>query len=164
MKAFLKYIKAIFMNNTAKSLEIIALRSQIALLTEQLENKKIKKSKSNRAFRQLWVLISKLHPNWKPLSAVFKPDTVIRWHKIAFKLHWNKKSKKIGRPPIKKDVINLIKKIHKENPLMSPEKIYEMLLSMGITNPPAPNTMTKYIPTLRKPPSEKKGSILEDFS
>ena len=46
---------------------------------------------------------------------------------------------------------------------MSPEKIYEMLLSMGITNPPAPNTMTKYIPTLRKPPSEKKVQSWKTF-
>lgn len=92
------------MNNTAKSLEIIALRSQIALLTGQLENKKIKKSKSNRAFRQLWVLISRFHPNWKPLSAVFNPDTIIRWQKTAFKIHWSKKSKKAGRPPSEKQV------------------------------------------------------------
>ncbi len=115
MKSFLKFIKqwanyifqfikAIFMNNTAKSLEIIALRSQIALLTGQLENKKIKKSKSNRAFRQLWVLISRFHPNWKPLSAVFNPDTIIRWQKTAFKIHWSKKSKKAGRPPSEKQV------------------------------------------------------------
>lgn len=174
MKSFLKFIKqwanyifqfikAIFMNNTAKSLEIIALRSQIALLTGQLENKKIKKSKSNRAFRQLWVLISRFHSNWKPLSAVFNPDTIIRWQKTAFKIPWSKKSKKAGRPQVKKDVIDLIKEIHKENPLMSAEKIHEMLLSMGITNPPAPNTMTKYIPTLRKPPSEKQVQSWKTF-
>lgn len=39
------------MTNSAKNLEIIALKSQLALLTEQLENKKIKKPKSNRAYR-----------------------------------------------------------------------------------------------------------------
>lgn len=152
----LQFIKVIFMTNTAKDLEIIALRSQISLLTEKLEDKKIKKSKTTTAFRQLWVLISKFHPNWKPLSIIFKPDTVIRWHKTAFKLYWRKKSIKVGRPPIPKDVINLIKEIHKENPLMSAEKIHEMLLSMGIIDPPAPNTISKYVPTIRKPPSEKQ--------
>ena len=64
----LQFIKVIFMTNTAKNLEIIALRSQISLLTEKLENKKIKKSKTTTAFRQLWVLISNFHPNCKPLS------------------------------------------------------------------------------------------------
>lgn len=83
----LQFLKTIFMSNAAKNLEIIALRSQVALLTEQLENKKIKKPRTTIAFRQLWVLISKFHPNWKPLLAVFKPDTVIRWHRTAFKLY-----------------------------------------------------------------------------
>jgi transposase InsO family protein len=159
----IQIIKVVFMSNAAKNIEIIALRSQIALLTEQLENKKIKKSKSHRAFRELWVLISKFHSNWKQLSAIFKPDTVIRWHKTAFKIYWRKKSKKVGRPPIEKDIIKLIKKIHKENPLMSPKKIHEMLLSMGVVNPPAPNTMTKYIPELKKPPSEKQVQSWKTF-
>lgn len=144
------------MTNAAKNLEIMALRSQLALLNEQLENKKIKKPRSSTAFRQLWVLISKFHINWKSDSIIFKPDTVIRWHKTAFKMHWRRKSKKAGRPPISKDIIKLIKKIHEENPLMSTEKIHEMLLSMGIINPPAPNTIAKYVPTTRKPPSEKQ--------
>lgn len=151
------------MSNTAKNLEIIALRSQIALLTEQLENKKIKKTRTTVAFRQLWVLISKFHPNWKPLSAVFKPDTIIGWHRTSFKLHWRKKSKKVGRPPIPKDIINKIRQIHKENPLLSPEKIHEMLVSMGVINPLAPNTIAKYIPSTRKPPSEKQVQSWKTF-
>ena len=74
----LNIFKVVFMTHAAKNLEIIALRSQLALLTEQLENKMIKKPKSNRAYRQLWVLISKFHPNWKPLQSIFKPDTITR--------------------------------------------------------------------------------------
>lgn len=31
-----------------------------------------------------------------------------------------------------------------------------MLLSMGIIDPPAPNTISKYVPTIRKLPSEKQ--------
>ena len=98
MKSLLKYInqwasyvlcfaKTLFMNSTCKNLEIIALRSQLALLTEQLENKKIKKTRPTSAFRQLWVIISKVHRNWKSDLVVVKPATVIRWHKKAFKLH-----------------------------------------------------------------------------
>lgn len=159
----LQFLKTIFMNNTAKNIEIIALSSQLALLTEQLENKKIKKPRTTIAFRQLWVLISKFYANWEDISPLYKPDTVIRWHRTAFKTHWWKKSQKIGRPPISKDIIELIKKIHKDNPLMSPEKIHEMLISMGIINPPAPNTIAKYIPTTRKPPSEKQVQSWKTF-
>ncbi len=167
MKSLLKYInqwasyvlcfaKTLFMNSTCKNLEIIALRSQLALLTEQLENKKIKKTRPTSAFRQLWVIISKVHRNWKSDLVVVKPATVIRWHKKAFKLHWKKKSRKRGRPPVSKAVIEIIRKIHRENPLMSTEKIHDMLVSMGIIDPPCPNSIAKYIPSTRKPPSDKQ--------
>lgn len=46
---------------------------------------------------------------------------------------------------------------------MSPEKLHEMLLSLGITNPPAPNTIAKYIPDTRKPPSEKQKQSWQTF-
>lgn len=40
--------------------------------------------------------------------------------------------------------------------MLSPGKIREVLLTMGVVNPPAPNTILKYIPTIRKPPTEKQ--------
>lgn len=159
----LNILKVIFMTNAAKNLEIIALRSQLALLTEQLENKKIKKPQANRAYRQLWVLISKFHPKWKSFQSIFKPDTVTRWQKTAFKVHWKKISKPIGRPPLSKEIIAKIRAIHKDNPLLSPEKIHELLVSLGITNAPAPNTIAKYIPDTRKPPSEKQRQSWKTF-
>ncbi|WP_251670923.1 MULTISPECIES: integrase core domain-containing protein [unclassified Sporosarcina] len=39
---------------------------------------------------------------------------------------------------------------------MSPEKIHERLLVLGIEMSPAPNTIAKYLPTTRKPPSQKQ--------
>ena len=46
---------------------------------------------------------------------------------------------------------------------MSAKKIHELLISLGINNPPTPNTMTKYIPTLNKPPSEKQFQSWKTF-
>ena len=63
-----------------------------------------------------------------------KPETVVKWHRTAFKLYWRRKSRKLGRPKISIETINLIKKIHQENPLLSPEKIYEKLVELGILN------------------------------
>lgn len=149
-------IRLRFISNLDKDLEIIALRSQLALYVDQTKSKKITKPNSNLAFRQLWVLISKCNSNWKSLLHVFVPTTIIGWHKKAFKIHWTRKSKKSGRPPISMDIINLIKKIHKENPLISPEKIHEQLALLGLRNPPAPNTISKYLTSTKKPPSHKQ--------
>ena len=95
--------------------------------------------------------------NWKGVFLIIvKPETVIKWHRTAFKFYWKKKSKIKGRPKISPATISLIKKIHKENPVLSPEKIHEKLHILGIENPPAPNTIAKYLPSTRKPPSEKQ--------
>ncbi len=140
----------------ATSMENIALRSQLASYVHRFEKENIPTPRPTPAFRQLWVLLSKHLENWKDSLVMVKPDTVIRWHRTAFKFYWKKKSKKLGRPTISNGTIQLIKRVHKENPLLSPEKIHEKLRILGIDQPPAPNTIAKYLPSTRKPPSEKQ--------
>ena len=94
--------------------------------------------------------------NWKAHLFLVKPETVVGWHKSAFKFYWMLKSKKSGRLKISPQTIALIKRIHKENPLLSPEKIYERLIELAVTDAPAPSTIAKYIPTVRKSPTEKQ--------
>ena len=105
-------------------------------------------------FLKSTVIISKLWPNWKSALLVVKPETVIRWHRTAFRIYWAKKSKPHGRPAISSATISLIKRIHKENPLWSPERIHDQLMNLGITDTPAPNTIAKYL-SIQKPPNEK---------
>ncbi len=121
-------IETLFKSSAAKNLEIVALRSQLSILQQQIENNKIPKSRPTPAFRQLWVVLAKIFSNWKYCLILVKPDTVIKWHRRAFKLHWSYKSRKRGRPPISSEIITIIKKLHKENPLLSPEKIHEKLM------------------------------------
>lgn len=151
------------MTKTEINREIIKLRSQLALYKEQEINKKRPKPKSTPVFRQLWVLISKIDIEWHRNFVFYNPKTVKRWHKTAFKFHWRSKSKKPGRPRISGEIIALIKAIHKDNPLLSPEKIHEMLISLNITHPPAPNTIAKYIKYKRKPPSARQVQSWKTF-
>ena len=163
IKIIVQFVHTCFMTSTAKNIEILALRSQLSIFQQQVENKKMPKPKCTPAFRQLWVLLSKFFANWKSSLILVKPETVIRWHKTAFKMHWKRKSMKIGRPKISAEVISFIKKIHKDNPLLSTEKIHELLVSMGVTNAPASNTIAKYIPSTRKPPSNKQVQSWKTF-
>ncbi|WP_262174273.1 integrase core domain-containing protein [Saccharococcus sp. Marseille-Q5394] len=94
--------------------------------------------------------------NWKEVLLIVRPETVIRWHRTAFKMYWSRLSKRNGRPAISKETIQLIKRIHKENPLLSPEKIHERMLVLGIKHTPAPNTIAKYLSVTRKPPSDRQ--------
>lgn len=77
LKFFLWMLKARFLSDTAKDLEIAALRSQLAILQRQMLDRKIPKPRFTPAFRQLCFLLSKLFPDWKSALFLVKPETVI---------------------------------------------------------------------------------------
>ena len=162
-KIFLIILNLKSMTEMEKDIEIIALRSQLSIVRQQLENKKIPKAKPTPTFRLLWIFISKNFKNWKSALVIIKPETVIKWHKKAFKIYWKRKSKP-GRPGISRKTIALIKRIHKENPLLSPEKIHEQLNALNVSDAPAPNTIEKYINGKnKKPPTDKQRQSWKTF-
>jgi len=117
----------------------------LTVFQQQMLNHKISKPRPTPTFRQLWVIISKLCPSWKSFLMIVKPETVISWHRTAFRFYWAKRSKPHGRPSISQATIALIKRIHQDNPLCSPERIHDQLINLGIVDAPAPNTIDKYL-------------------
>ena len=136
---FFRFFKLLFKSDLQKDFEILALCSQLAIFQQQLINQKAPKPRLNNGFRRLWVFLSKAYPSWKDALIIFRPDTIIRWHKKAFRLFWRRKSN-IGRPKISPATITLVKRVHKENPTLPPEKIHERLVDLAIADAPAPNT------------------------
>ena len=100
LQMLVDFILIKFMSEEEKDEEIIALRSQVALLNQKVIDKKVPKPTVTPAYRQLWVFLSKFYSRWKEDLVIVKPETVIGWHKTAFKFHWMRKSKKRGRPKI----------------------------------------------------------------
>jgi transposase InsO family protein len=122
------------------------------------------KPRPTPAFRLLTVFLSKRFSGWKEALVIVKTETVIRWHRRGFKLYWMFKSReKPGRPKVSRQTIALIKRIHKENPLLSPEKIHELLVNLAVSDAPAANTIAKYLPDTRKPRSEKQSQSWKTF-
>jgi len=61
------------------------------------------------------------------------PDTVVRWHRQAWRLFWHWKSRACGgRPHLSPEVRNLIATISRENRLWGTERIRGELLKLGI--------------------------------
>ena len=127
----------------------LALQSQLAACLEQVENKKAPKPQFHPAFRLLWVLISKVIDDWQDLAQVMKPSTVKRWHSDAFRSYWRWKSKR-GRKPIEEEIRSWIRRLSRENPLWSPERIRDTLSNMKF-EPPCLKTIAKYMVRPRKP-------------
>lgn len=44
--------------------------------------------------RGLWALLSRIWQDWRDGLVLVKPDTVVRWHRMGFKLYWRWKSRK----------------------------------------------------------------------
>jgi hypothetical protein len=69
--------------------------------------------------RFLWVCLPRLWVGWRSALAIFKPETVIRWHRTGFRLYWRWKSRglRLGRRQVPPDVQDLIRKMSLANPL-----------------------------------------------
>ena len=134
--------------------EIAALRSQLAAFQAQMVDGKIPKPRLTEQFREFWVFLSQNFEGWEKILVLAKPATVAGWNKRRFKNHWRRKSQ--GRPRVSCEVITQIKRIHRDNPTLSPEKIHERLVDMNIYDAPAPNTIAKYIKCKRKPLTERQ--------
>ena len=152
----IKKFKLCFISSQNKDLIIIGLRSELALYEEQVISGKIPKPRPTPIYRQTWVYVSRHLPDWYKWINIVKPETLVKWHRLKFTDFWAKKSKRIGRPPINKEIIDLIRKIYSENYKLSPEKIFEQLVYLGLKNPHAPNTIAKYIKDMKKPPTKRQ--------
>ena len=145
-----------FKTSTGKTMEIISLRRQLAQFQHEVECGKRPKPRVSTAFRHLYVLLYKFWPNWKNCLAIVKPETVVKWHRNFYRFIWKFISKKNGRPKISRDVYEQTKEVVEKNPGTSSEKIHDIMVNLGITDAPAPNTIRKYFPSTRKPPGNKK--------
>ncbi len=56
--------------------ENIALRHQLAVL-----KRTVKRPKISKRDRVLWILLSRVWYGWKTALFIFKPETVIKWHR-----------------------------------------------------------------------------------
>jgi transposase InsO family protein len=130
--------------------EIVALRSQVAACRDRVDRKQVPKPRFTAAFRVLWVVLSRLLMGWEDLAQLVKPATVKRWHRAGFRLYWRWKSRKRGRPSLDQEMRALIRKLSRENPLWSAERIRDTLLLLGYSSVCA-DTVRKYMVKPRKP-------------
>ncbi len=109
--------------------ENLALRQRLIVLKRNQRCPKLKERDW-----LFWVLLSRIWSGWRDALLIVQPETVIRWHKTAFKRYWLRKSQtgKRGRPEIDADARALILKMADANPLWGAPKIHGELLKLGI--------------------------------
>jgi hypothetical protein len=146
---------------TRSRAELIA---ENAFLRQQLivASRGVKRVRFRGHERGLLVLLARLLPRWRGALLLAMPQTLLRWHRAAFRLLWRRKSRSAAsREPRKApDVIALIRRMAIENRLWGAERIRGELLKLGIRV--AKRTVQRYMRGAR-PPSPHRGQSWPTF-
>jgi hypothetical protein len=124
---FLVALRAFFRSRVDTSLEVLALRQQIAVL-----KRKRPRPSLNHFDRFFWTTLGQIWPRWSDVLVMVKPETVIRWHRAGFRLYWRWRSRpRGGRPRVSEEVRTLIQRMAAENVDWGAPKIHGELLELG---------------------------------
>ena len=128
LQAVFLFLRALLLRRAAAAVENLALRQQVAV-----SNQSVKRPKLRPRDRVFWVLLSRCWPNWRSALAIVQPDTVIKWHRMGFRLYWGWKSRpgKPGRPPVERKIRDLIRRMSRENPTWGAPRIVSELALLG---------------------------------
>ena len=152
-------IRGAVAERTELAAENLALRQQLAVLKRTAKRPSL--SCRDRIF---WVWLSKLWPNWRSVLVIVELDTVVRWHRLGFRLYWRWKSRrgKPGRPKVAPEIRELIRRMPVENPLWGSPRIQSELTLRGHDVSKA--TIDKYRVRHRRPPSQTWRTFLNNHA
>jgi hypothetical protein len=104
---------AAFKSRATLHLENLALRHQLGVMRRSVERPKL-----TSADRLLWAWLCQTWSDWRSALVIVKPETVIGWHRKGFRLFWTWKVRhgQPGRPPVSKEVRQLIRQMSRDNP------------------------------------------------
>jgi transposase InsO family protein len=154
--SFLTCFSVFFRSRYNLGLEILALRQQLGVL-----NRKNPRPRLRVRDRLFWILLRRIWPAWSNTLAIVKPETVVGWHRVAFRLFWRLRSrpKSIGRPRIDAEFRALIRRMVKENPTWGGPRIHGELIKLGIDV--SERTVSRYI--RRPPPTDQARKLWTTF-
>jgi hypothetical protein len=157
LTTFLSILPSILRSRAAVELENLALRHQIGVL----QRSAARRPKLTSGDRLFWICLSRLWPDWR--SAV-GPETVVAWHRAAFRLFWTWKVRhgQRGRPVVLREVRDLIRKMCRENPLWGAPRIHGELLKLGFNI--AESSVSKHMVRRNKVPSQNWRTFLENHA
>ena len=143
------FVADLFKSRRRLEIENLFLRHQLNIALRRMPHR-LRLRGSDRA---LMVWMTWLWPGLLGLSRVVQPDTILRWHRAGFRAYWRWKSRaRSGRPPLDRELRELIRRMSKDNPLWGAPRIHGELLKLGFEV--AESTVSKYMIERRGPPSQ----------
>ena len=158
-RLLLGYLWDCFRSHERLKAEILILRHQLNILHRKAP-KRLRLSGGDRA---LFVWLYRRFPDIGNATAIVRPETIIRWHRMGFRAWWRWKSNNPGgRPRIDQEPRDLVRRMCKENPLWGAPRIHGELLKLGFDV--AQSTVSKYMLRRRGPPSQRWKTFLRNHA
>ena len=141
-------------------IELLAVRHQLHVL----ERTRPRRARLSTLDRWLWVWPARVWSDRRRALVIVEPATVIAWHRRGVRWFWTWKSRhRTGRPPVSREVRDLIRTMSQANPLWGAPRIHGEWLKVGINVSQA--TVATYMTRRRRPPSQPgKPSLAEPVS
>jgi hypothetical protein len=98
-------------SNTAKEIEILVLRHQLAVLRRGARRPRL-----SWADRAVIAALTRLLPTPRPLRLLVTPATLLRWHRQLVARRWATEPVRPGRPAIPAGLRALVVRLASENP------------------------------------------------
>jgi transposase InsO family protein len=121
------------------------LRQQLVILKRQ-----VKRPACTKTDRILLILLARAVRAWKQALFIVQPETLLRWHREAYRLFWKRRSKAFShKPRVSAETIALIRDMVAKNRFWGAERIRGELLKLDIRV--RKRTIQKYMRHVRTP-------------
>jgi putative transposase len=125
---FLGALPVLFRSRRGLALENLLLRQQLVVALRTRPRPALR-----RRDRLFWCVARRICADWRRHLVLVRPETVLRWHRGAWRLHWWWRSRRpMGRPRVPAEVRDLIARMARDNPLWGTERIRGELRKLGI--------------------------------
>ena len=133
LKLFVHVVVSPFKTRAQLEAEIVLLRHQLNVLRRRVPSK----PKFAVADRMVFVWLYRLFPSVLNVVTIVQPETIIRWHRVGFRLYWRWKSRsRGGRPKVPIEIRRLIREMSLANRLWGAPRIHgELLKRCGGSEP-----------------------------